>query len=210
MNDHVWVSTSPSDPTLAEGTIKTDLDPDSRQRLIEAGRLAKLGQAVDPCVFPSTAWGSLSETRPLQFPGVTPAMTFLMGFWIISEEFASILMQYDLGAGVLVPVEMLQSDRATPFPGAWYFWNVGNTKEGLNSASSMGIMPASGGKFHIVGAKDNDIKCRSSVLGGPDAWMDPALRSAIFFSRALGDDLREAGLATIEKGLGDLLMCPVE
>lgn len=202
VHDVVWISHAPSDPTLADGFLKSDLE---EERLIELGKIARSGGAIDQANLPTEIWGEVGEYRAHHFSNEWPHITYFGGLWIISAELARILHGFDLGGGRIGPLKLLARDRATPVAGEWFCWNVGNSKETFLPDMSQHIRPAPGRKWRTLEAGDHDLKCSTATKAGADTWIDPLLRGVLFLSFRLGASLIGANLATERAGLGRLL-----
>lgn len=123
---------------------------------------------------------------------------FAGGFLVLSERAADLVRDFDLGSSELSPIQLLKSDRKTPFSGSWVFFNITNLKNGFEPEHSTNFLPPRFETDKFLGriksdAKDGDIKVNSMVLQGPDIWRDPSLNFAIFVSDRLGKALQGSG-----------------
>ena len=209
MSDFVWITHAPSDVTLAEGFMHSDLTVAGNQQLIELDQVARNGGVVDAARFPTEVWGETGDYREHHFPGQWPDISRYSGLWLISGKVAEILRRFDLGDGVIAPVRLFRRDHVTPVPGDWFFWNVGNIKEAFIPERSQRIRPAPGRRWRTLSADDHDLKCSAAAMAGADAWIDPNLRGVIFLGSGLGQELIDADLANEKAGFGKLLKCDV-
>lgn len=127
-----------------------------------------------------------------------PAVSNINGYFIVSDAAADVLRQFDLGAGALYPVAVLQYDRVTPAKGSWFTWGIGNQKTAFREAQSPAARPFATNRNRCklpMLPKDDDIAVSVAALDGPDIWVDPTLFKSIFVSGPLGEALTAAGLA---------------
>lgn len=204
MNDFVWITHAPSDVTLADGFMHSNLTVAGNQQLIELNKVARNGGVVDAARFPTEVWGETGDYREHHFPGQWPDLSSYSDLWLISGNLAKILRRFDLGDGVIAPVRLFRRDHVTPVPGDWSFWNVGNVKEAFIPERSRHIRPAPGRRWRTLEAIDHDLKCSARAYTGPDVWLDAALRGALFLGRELGQALIDADLANERAGFGKL------
>jgi hypothetical protein len=205
----VWISHAPSDSTLSDGFMKTDLNVDDNQRVIEISNVARNGGVVDATEMPTEAWGEVGEYRAHHFPEYWPEISCYNDLWLISGKISDILRGFDIGNGVISPVRLFKRDRFSPVPGTWFFWNVGNVKEAFIPERSEHIRPAAGRKWRPLRAADHDLKCSVAANTGPDVWFDPKLRGVLFLGGALGQALIDGELANEMAGFGKLIKCDV-
>ncbi len=209
MNDYVWISRAPSDSTLSDGFMKTDVDAESNDAILALARVAQAGGTIDPAQFPTEAWGEMGDYRSHHFPGAWPDLFYYAGFWILSARSAAILRQFDLGSGHILPLRLFERDHATPVLGEWFIWNIGNLKQALSPEQSRNLIKVGESKWMSIQLGDRDVKCTAKALEGADVWFDPGLHDMLFLSGPLGDKLRAEGLATEKAGFGELIKCDV-
>ncbi|KKC24045.1 hypothetical protein WP12_21535 [Sphingomonas sp. SRS2] len=103
------------------------------------------------------------------------------------------LRQFDLGGGGLYPVRVYKKDRKTLVDGEWLCINFGNVKHAFLPDESRNFWAGSAGKWVGRAAMtDYDTALSPIALTGPDIWIDPIVRDAIFFSDGLGRALKKA------------------
>jgi hypothetical protein len=209
MGDFVWISHVPSDPTLADGSLKSDLQSDGDERVVTLAEVARNGGVVAEADLPSEFWGEVGEYRAHRFPNEWPDISYYVGLWLVSARVADVLRVFDMGRGSLRPLRLFGRDHMTPVPGEWFCWNVGNVKDAFLPQASSHIRPAPGRKWRTLGAVDHDLKCSTAATVGPDAWIDPTLRGVLFLSAGLGQALIDAALANERAGFGELLKVDV-
>src|SRR3712207_3129353 len=117
MSNSVWVSHAPSDPTLADGFMKSNLSIDGAQQLIQVAKVARNGGVVRAAQFPTEVWGEVGDYRAHHFPDHWPDISFYNGLWRISDTVADILRRFDIGDGVISPVRLLRRGHVTSVPG---------------------------------------------------------------------------------------------
>lgn len=206
MSDHVWICTAPSDPTLSDIVTTTDVD---NNRILEIAPIARKGGVLGADQLPTEASGAVGGYRLDQFGEHWPDLSHYAGLWILSERASNVIRGFDLGSGLIRPLRLHDTTSGTPASGTWFIWNIGNLKEALLPERSQNLRPAAGRAFALLDARDHDVKCMPEATTGPDIWIDPKLRHAIFLSAALGQALIDAGLATEQSGFGTLIRCDV-
>jgi hypothetical protein len=209
MSDFVWICCAPSDPSLADGILKTDIAADGDERILAIAKITDTGGVLDPARLPTRAWGEVGPYRAHHFPGHWPDLSRYAGLWIVSGKVAGILRAFDLGEGVIANLRLYERDGSTPVPGDWFVWNIGNVKTAFLPQLSQNVRPVPGRSWRTLGAKDHDLKCSTAAIAGPSIWLDPQLRGVFFVSNALGHALIEAELATEKAGFGQLMKCDV-
>lgn len=110
-----------------------------------------------------------------------------------------------LGAGIVAPVERFARDHATPIPGNWFCWNVGNVNSAFLGEQSGGVMTIGQNQWMMMDPNSLQPRCSAKTVAGPDAWYDPGLHDVLFLSAGLGDATTAAGMATQKAGFGELV-----
>lgn len=191
MTDYVWVSTVMSNASLIARTT-TDISERDIESSIAGVNALKAGKPVDPSHLPKSIY--LDKGKKAKFPPVFDAN----GYYIVNGTVADILSRYDLGEGGLYPVNVWQSDRATPVEGPWFCWVFGNTKSAFSKAKSVNMLDrgVAGGEWAKMPytPADFEVAVTSEALSGPDVWLDLRLFKTVFMSRELGDELAAANL----------------
>jgi hypothetical protein len=209
MIDFVWVSQAPSDPTLADGIMKSSLNVDGNKQLVELSNVARHGGVVRADQLPTEMWGEVGEYRAHHFPNRWPDISYFAGLWLISDKVAAILRSFDMGNGVIAPVKLFARDHVTLANGDWFVWKIGNMKAAFLPERSQHIRPVPGRSFRMLTAGDGDLACSTTANTGPDVWIDPKLRGVLFLGRKLGQALIAADLANERAGFGALIRCEV-
>lgn len=126
-----------------------------------------------------------------------PAIFNASGFWVVSTACADVLRQFDLGEGALYPTKLFQHDRTTPVEGEYFCLNFGNQKQAFvpeYSPAALKPHPTQDmWKLPFV-PKDYDMAVTKAALVGPDLWIDPLVRKALFLSDPLAQALKAAKL----------------
>lgn len=155
------------------------------------------GEPLAKDCFPAQIFPT--EDSPANKKHKLPHLFSEASFWVVSEAVRKILIQFDLGAGNLYPVHVLERDRRTPVGGDWYCINCGNRKNSLVVEKSVKMYDT----YLFGGVKgwqpkavmaDGDIVLDRRALDGPDIWIEASLSAAFFLSGPLGDALRKAKL----------------
>lgn len=209
MSSSVWVSKAPADSSLADGVTLSDLSGHGNQQLIRLSQTGRRGGVVAPNEFPKEIWGQVGDYRAHHFPNYWPEISYYSGLWIVSGTVAAILESVDLGGGVVAPVRRFERDHATPVPGEWFCWNVGNVKTAFLGPRSKSVIAVGSNMWLPVDVKDHDLKCSHDAETGPDAWFDPQLHDMLFLSARLGRAVIDAQLATEKAGFGPLIECDI-
>ena len=195
--DYVWLSTVMSDPRrLRPFTNDLAEKAEAESRVFDTFKRNDAGEPLGPDQFPKIIWGA-ADRGAKTFKGL-PDIIYGFGYYVVSARCAEVLRQFDLGAGALYPVRVLQKDRQTPVADHdWFCINFGNQKRGLLPNQSKNIESWPGGRWIGRAALgDGDIAVTSSAVSGADIWVDHLFFQSLFLSRALGDKLRSAKCAS--------------
>ena len=180
-----------SDASLIAMTT-TDISETDRASAIAGIKALTAGKPVDPSQLPKSIY--MDKGKKANLPPVFDAN----GFYVVNGTVAEILSRHDLGEGGLYPVDVWQSDRATPVKGPWFCWTFGNTKCAFTKANSVNLRdfgPSDSEWANMPYAPaDFDVAVTRDALGGPEVWLDLPLFKAVFMSRELGDELVAANL----------------
>ena len=125
-----------------------------------------------------------------------PEFCYVNGFILISEEYADVFKQFDLGTGGIFPVKIYQWDRMTLFNDSPRFViDFGAVKNAFClSKSNQGqlekIGPRDNPRWMPWTIADDDMAMSSRALVGADLWQDPLVANSIFLSDRLASALR--------------------
>lgn len=194
MGNYVWLSSAMQDSTLIQ-RVKTDISTNNADGSLEAIELNQKGLPAPSEFCPQKIWGDGAAPTFKKMPDLFCAR----GHWIVSENAAEIIRQFDLGCGALYPVieGIFQSDSTSRVPGNYFCWIFGNTKSAFLSEYSKNVgAPAVPGLWRDMPWKlqDGDIAVSQAALAGPDVWLDKMLFKSVFLSGPLGDTLERANL----------------
>jgi hypothetical protein len=195
MSDIVWISTAPAHASNLRPFQNSFWRENSEQEQELCNTTARLksGEALSSDCFPSEIFGA-PNAKENDYN--LPDFFYGYGFWVLSQAAADILRQFDLGGGALYPVKVLKKDRITSVGGDWFCINFGNVKSAFLPTES----PTAKQRYIRNGEKgwgapavlqDNEFAVSSIALSGPDIWIDPLVRDAIFLSEALGKALKK-------------------
>lgn len=196
MNPSVWICTPSTYAGYANSFTNSFAVSDKRKQGLEWCERNWSGEALPAECFPS----EIFATKPPRGAGhKLPHLFSDASFWVVSDAAAAVLRSFDLGAGNLYPVRVLEMDRQTPVGGAWFCLNFGNRKDGLLPQHSIRMYDTyvyGGAKAWMIPKKlvDGDLAVGSAVRGGADIWIDPIAADAFFVSDQLGKALKKAKL----------------
>lgn len=192
MNDEVWVSNAPENSELTPNVhLVCDVIEDDKERALDAMTRSKIGEPLEASRF-ALKYFSTYPTRTAK-----PLLPLtVLGFFIVNEQAATVLLDMNLGDGGLYPLEIYQYDRTTRVEGEYYNLNIGNQKRAVSLPNSNARENRYGpGIWHLpYGLTDDDIAVTRDALDGPDIWVDPTLQNSFFVSGRLADSLRMAGI----------------
>ena len=195
--DYVWLSMVMSDPSrLRPFTNDLSEKAEAESREVDLYKRNGAGEPLGPDSFPTVIWGAANRGAKT-FKNL-PDIIYGYGFYAVSVRCADVLRQFDLGAGALYPVRVLQKDKETPVADhGWFCINFGNQKQVLLPDQSKNIEPWPGGRWtERATLRDNDIVVSSGAVSGADIWVDPLFERSLFLSKELGDKLRSAKCAS--------------
>ncbi|MEL6878403.1 MAG: hypothetical protein AAGL68_09945 [Pseudomonadota bacterium] len=190
MSDYVWVSNVMNDSVLIV-MASSDIAEENKDKAIAGLKALKSWYSVDPESLPKRIY--LGEGKGTNLPPIFD----VNGYYIVSGQIAEILVRYDLGGGALHPVQVLQSDKATPVGGDWHCWVFGNRKSAFSKQSSRNLEPFGTSEEWAempYDPADFDVAVTSAAKEGADVWLDPPMFKTIFLGKELGDELSAAGL----------------
>lgn len=192
MSDFAWISTAPAHASnlrpLRNSFAKESTSLEAPLREISAK--IKEGLPLQPNEIPAEIFGAPdAKEKDYKLPDLFSAY----GFWAVSQRAAEVIRQFDLGSGGLYPVKVLKNDRQTPVEGEWFCINFGNCKDSFIPEDSLNVAARTAGQWITRAVfSDEDVALNSLSLLGPDVWIEPKMRSAIFFSANLGTALKKA------------------
>ena len=187
----VWISTAPAHPSnLRSLEHSFSSDETARDFAIDCRRRNDAGESLASDCFPKQIFGT-SNAKDKDYK--LPDIAFVGSYWFVSKNAAVVLRRFNLGGGNLYPVDVLKKDRATSVGGEWFCLNFGNAKRTFIPDQSTNVHARSAGQWVAsLTLSDNELALSSDALSGPDLWIEPIVRSAIFFSEELGKALKKA------------------
>lgn len=184
-----WISRAIGHPSNLR-PFRNDVGERDHERLVEIQRMVERGERLKPEDFPKEVFGAPNARDHHYRP---PHLFFGYGYWIVSLAAADVLRQFDLGNGVLNPVQVLKNDRQTPIDGEWFCLSVGNQKSALVPDLSQNIRAGPQGRYNASAIlADEELALSNAAVEGPDIWIDTQLWDAVFLSEELGNALRKA------------------
>lgn len=146
------------------------------------------GAHLDPGLLPQRA-----INQPYQKVSKLPHVFSISDFLCVSEKVAAVLRDHDLGQGGLYPIELMQVDGVTPFPGPFWALNFGAEKRVLNETESRQLRKVPTGQYTPkLTVKADDIALFHEAMEGADLWTDPELVRVFFLSPRLKAALTRA------------------
>lgn len=123
-------------------------------------------------------------------------------FLLVGPKVAAVLSQFDLGAGALHPIEVLDINGAPVPDDTHFFWNFGNRRNTFLPEESEGLRKSTRAKeqgenavyFMPVIPAEDSIALSRDALTGPDVWRERHLERGTFLSDPLVQALRQAKL----------------
>src|SRR5262245_12511405 len=111
--DYVWLSEAMTDPRRLK-PFTNDLveNAGAESRAVGSYTRNDAGEPLGPDQFPTMIWGA-ADRGAKTFKNL-PDIIYGFGFYAVSARCADVLRQFDLGAGALYPVRVLQKDKQTP------------------------------------------------------------------------------------------------
>ena len=189
MNDTIWMSGA-----LREAPLPFAVE----DRVVPALERAQNslrhsnGAHLDPGLLPQRA-----INQPYQVVSKLPHVFLISDFLCVSEKVAAVLRDHDLGQGGLYPIELMQVDGVTPFPGPFWALNFGAEKRVLNDAESRQLRKVPSGQYTPkLTVKADEIALFHEAMKGADLWTDPQLVRVFFLSPRLKAALTRARLDT--------------
>ncbi|MEQ8825884.1 MAG: hypothetical protein RIC14_16080 [Filomicrobium sp.] len=190
-NPVVWVSAAPMDSTRRR-QFSVDIIENDGERGIEVLNRMTERKPLSLDELPKTFYSRTSQDNKKR-----PDIFMANDWWIVSEAFAEILMQHDLGNNQLAKVDLLKSNRKTPIEGSYYCLTLSEHKQSINLDLSTGTYKFGEQHWRLElteNRQHDQVALGRSALSGPDLWLEKDFYRAFFLSKRLATALREAKL----------------
>lgn len=205
MSDGIWMSRALIDDDLRCYNLATDVSLTATRK--DGEELAREGWSITETLRANLRGVPLPADR---FParvlgpddgdyGFLPDLFSIGGYWLVTPEAADVLRGFDLGAGNLHPVRMMDSNFKRALLPDRFCLNFGAVKDTVLLDASDSLEPAGGAGLlrPLARAGDGDIAVTAEALSGPDLWIEARLADAFFVSDALAEALRAAGVGKV-------------
>lgn len=195
------------------GHVRAYKSGDSVGSKADLGACAALnfqGGVVPPIVIPKAvrpldpAAGEIDETDHEYEDMATLKEVNLLRdrFLLVGPRVAAVLAQFDLGAGALHPVAVLDLHGGVVSRDTYFSWNFGNRRSYLLLDESTGLRKSTRAReqgenavhFMPVIPADDSVALSRDCLTGPDVWREKHLDRGTFLSDRLVAGLRQAKL----------------
>lgn len=196
---HVWVVPTFSLDHVSKHNFASNMLYEGQHTKFHDGVKANdRGELLSEDYFPKAIYPVPKFTHPKDQPPPKDIkrlpQVFSMGLgghWVISERCKDILSAHDLGKSQFFPVQILQPDRETAFPGSFFFVNFAEQKSTILLDKSEGKMKYQFGEtYHILPCvEDDQVIVDSTSIEGADLWVDSGLEHAFFMSNRLANAL---------------------
>jgi hypothetical protein len=194
MSDTAWIGTPPPSAGYSMPFTNSFVGTERQRDGAIWGEKNNYGDALPAECFPAEIFAT-EDAKDHHYK--LPDLFSDANFWVVSQNAANVLWQFDLGDGALYAVKVLKSDRKTPVDGEWFCLNFGNRKSALlvEQSARMNETYVQGG---VKGwspratMKDGDVAISKAALAGPDIWVEPILAYSFFLSGPLGRALKKA------------------
>lgn len=191
MSDAVWVSNVYSDTTLVKA-FRSDVELTDRMAAVDLVKRQKHGEALGEPNFPKKFVARYRDRAM----GRQPDFFFAGGFLCVSDRFADVVMKFDLGAGGVYPVHLVQYDGETPVEGRYFGLDIGATKRCVSDAKSRLLVQGSSVAPALPhDHRDDDIAVTQAALDGAEIWIDLCLFQCLFFGDRLVTSMKAHSLA---------------
>lgn len=204
----VWLSDL---DTIGHFSFYKSGDPaGSKSSLYTCAILNFQGDVVPPRFIPKTVRpldpeaGEIDPTDHEYLEGATLKEVTLIRdqFLLVGPKVAAVLSQFDLGAGGLHPIEVLDINGALVRDDTYFFWNFGNKRNTFLPEESEGLRKSTRAReqgenavyFMPVIPAEDSIALSRDALTGPDVWREQHLERGTFLSDRLVQALRQAKL----------------
>ncbi len=194
----IWASHIMFDTRLQSTFFEYDYgkgDPEKSKKAVEILHRYRKWQPLEVNEVPDKMFlkvSFLTEKEKMAFGDV---FRISGGLTIISERFANLLKDFDLGATQLFEIPLFDYDQETQRPGKYYLLNVAETKPCFIPEQSRHAVP---GKYTAVGTWRlwgiDEVAVLSTAQDGADMWADPVLKEVIFMSDRLVKAIKAAKL----------------
>jgi len=202
---YAWLSNAVLDTRdhLGMGTPEKS-DPDLKEAYLETIRAFKRGEPLTAERIPKMVYTAGKPKKDGTWRDLT-----IFGLWLLSERYADVFRDFDMGLGGLYPIDVMRMDQKTPIGGKHFIFSAGSKKEAFIFEKSKGLMdwfaPENPGWAPKLAA-DGNVVLNQTALEGPDVWTDTTLAQTFFFSDRRVQAMKKAKIATKFR----LFRCPIE
>ncbi|MEO1238556.1 MAG: DUF1629 domain-containing protein [Pseudomonadota bacterium] len=187
-----WVSKLFTELGLGQGYTPTNI-PEDRKVMAAFGARIRLGKTPDPLPCLGTTKSTNSPPKAIKDIMVTNG-----GLLLVSDRLQSLLAEASAGASVFHPTVIYDASETKVLSTAHAYWVIGVAKDTLQADHSPGLKPVTKdqtssafGTFHPpLVLEDGQICLSPACLIGPQVWVEPHLRGAVFFDDAFVETLK--------------------
>ncbi|MEO0764922.1 MAG: DUF1629 domain-containing protein [Pseudomonadota bacterium] len=191
-----WVSQLFSQSGLAQGYTPTEI-PEDRKVLGAFSARVRLGKRPDPLPCLGTTKSTNSPPKAIKDIMVTNGQLLL-----VSDPLKQLLQEATDGASVFYPTVIYNASETEVLSTAHSYWVIGASKETLQVDQSTGLRPVTKdetssayGTFHPpLTLSDGQVCLSDECLKGSRVWVEPRLRSTVFFDDAFVQVLKRNNL----------------
>lgn len=191
MSDVVWMSDLDIFDQVRAYVSGDTAGPSSR--LFPAAALNFQGDVVPPIVIPKSVRPQNAKVGALREVNL-----LVDRFLLVGPKVAAILSKFDLGAGALHPVTVLDHHGTVVSENSYFFWNFGNKRNCFLPEESTGLRKSTHERqqnenavyFMPAVTADDSIALSRACLSGPDVWREKHLERGTFLSDRLVQALR--------------------
>lgn len=202
---YAWLSNAVLDTrsNLGMGTPE-ESDPDRLEAYKETIRAFIRGEPLTAERIPKMVYTAGKPKKDGSWRDLTD-----FGLWLISDRYADVFREFEMGLGGLYPIDVMWEDQVTPVDGDYFIFSAGSKKDALIVEKSKGLSrcydPLDADlKLSLAG--NDHVVLNEAALDGPDVWTDTSLARCFFFSDRLVRAMKKAKIATKFR----LFRCPIE
>lgn len=197
MSDFVWLTNFETSDGPFRDYVSGDLEGLPSKPHV-AGQMNLQGDVVPPVAVPTCVKPASAKAKALGELNLLPGRFILIG-----PKTAEVVSQFDLGAGALHGVAVLDRNGTEVSKGEFFFWNYGNKLSHFVPEQSQELDKSNYGHekpgehiyFPPVIPKNDTIAFSAECKSAPVAWVEKFLGKGTVFSNALHEALDNQGLA---------------
>jgi len=204
----IWACNIIGDVRLQGSRISYDIDPsiNTPKNKLEAVNHYRAWQALNLNEVPVKLFFNVSDFSEKR-KNLKDVSMITDGLAIVSERFADLLKDFNLGATQLFEIPLFEFDQETQRSGKYFLLNVAETKPCFLPEQTTHVKAGAGtglGFWRLRGFPE--VSVLPSAAEGADMWADPTLRQVIFMSDRMVKAIKAAKISPVPLKLCNVIL----